>query len=272
MEKRMDDFALLQSSGADLSQFADRFEYSLQAPMNYGLSSFVLPRRFSFRLGRVLERKLDTPRDSFTVGAGLNFSSVNMFGAMGVLPLFNFYEGDEFSHSLETQVNFPKGESVSFNVRSDAAARFYGFQGADLTLNNTLSMNSSTRFGEGSRWTESLSAAWTIPSENTLLGNLYGSFTRTAREQNSWLTLAKLAESEYELLRKESLEFVFERIPSYSEGDYIRFSLVMGHESIVRVFGRLNLSVFGKLTVSEDFNTRILSFLGTVGTSLSLMF
>ena len=278
MGKRMDEFGSLSSgatqanSGADLSQFADRFEFSLQRPMNYGLSSFFLPRRFTFRLGRVLERKLDTPRDTLNLGAGLNFSSVNMFGAMGVFPVFSFYRGDEFSHSLDSQIAFPKGETVSWSIRSDEAAFFHGFAGAELTLNNTLTVNSSTRIGEGSRWTDNLSAAWTAPAEKSLLGTLYAAFTRMARGQGSWLTLANLAESEYEQLRKETLEFIFEKVPDVTEGDYVRFSLALGHESIVRIFGRLNLSVYGKLTISQDYNTRVFSFMGTIGTTLNLMF
>ncbi|MCL2835048.1 MAG: hypothetical protein FWD78_17910, partial [Treponema sp.] len=81
-----------------------------------------------------------------------------------------------------------------------------------------------------------------------------------------------LAESEYDLLRTETLEFVFEKIPDITLGDYIRYSINLTHTSVVRIFGRLNLSVFGKISVSEDTNSRILSFMGTIGTTLNLMF
>jgi hypothetical protein len=169
-------------------------------------------------------------------------------------------------------IAFPKGETVSWSVRAEQDANFYGFTGAELNVNNNLVVNSSTRAGEGSRWTEKLSVAWTVPMEKTLLGTIYGSFARMASRQSSWLTLSNLALSEYELLRRETLEFIFEKTPNAIDGDHIRFSFVAGHESIVRIFGRLNLSVFGKLTVSEDFNTRILSFMGSIGTTLNLMF
>ena len=93
-----------------------------------------------------------------------------------------------------------------------------------------------------------------------------------ARDQNSWLTLANLAESEYELFRRESLEFIFEKVPDAGSGDYNRFSFIIGHESMVRIFGKLNLSVFAKLKMSEDYGTGTFTFLGTIGTSLNLMF
>jgi hypothetical protein len=65
-------------SRAGEHQFNDRFEYSFQGAMNYGLSSLFLPQRFSFRAARTPEYKLDTPRDAFSIGVRLGFSSVNL--------------------------------------------------------------------------------------------------------------------------------------------------------------------------------------------------
>ncbi|MDR0497227.1 MAG: hypothetical protein LBH42_06415, partial [Treponema sp.] len=278
MNSRMDEFSSPSSEGyfnvsyPDSSQFADRFEFSLQKPISYGLSSLLLPYRFGLRLGRILERRLDTPRDTLTLGATLGFSSINMFGAMGVYPVFGFYMGDELTHTIETTINFPKDEIVSWGFRSENSMVFYGFHDAELTLNNTFTFKSESRIGEGSRWTESLTAAWLVPSQKTLLGTLYASFIRMVKTQSSWLTLANIAESPYELLQKESLEFVFEKIPNISENDHYRFSIIAGHESIVRIVGRLNLTVFAKLRVSEDLSTSNFSFLGTIGATLNLMF
>ena len=269
-DSRMDKFGSINS--INIAQFADRYELSLQKAQAYGLSSFFLPRRFTFRTGRLLERKLETPRDTLSFGTGLGFSSINMFGAMGAAPLFGFYQNDEFSHSLDAQLSFPKNEKVSWGIRSDQAMSFHALSGSELALNNTLTINSSSRIGEGSRWTNNLLATWIVPMESSLLGRAYDFLIGMAGRQASWLTLANIAKLEYDLLRMETLEFVMERVPSVSEGDYFRFSVVAGHESVVRIFGKLNLSVFAKIKLSEDFNTNILSFLGTIGTSLYLMF
>ena len=278
MSDRMDKFSSPASAGipisfyTDSTVFADRFQFSLQRGQVYGFKSFFLPDRFSLQLSRVLEKKLNTPRDTFNIGAGLNFSSVNMFGAMGAVPVFNFYQGDQFTHSLQTMISFPRDEATSYSIRSDGAVLFFGFSGAQLSVNNTLTVNSSTRTGEGNRWSESLTAAWTTPMEKTLLGTLYAAFTGMVKGQSSWLTLANLAGADYEKLRNETLELTYERIPDAVNGDYNRFSVAVGHESIIRVFGHLNLSVYGKFTVSQDTNLQILSFLGTIGTTLTLMF
>jgi hypothetical protein len=198
-----------------------------------------------------------------------------MFGAFGAAPLFRFYQSDEFSHSVDAALAMPRGERNSWKIQAEQAMRFHGFAGAELALSNTFTINSTSYATAGNRWTESVLLEWIYPMQKSLLGALYSKFTGLARSQSSWLALAGLAEAEYEQIRKETLEFVFEHVPStqaVSSEDYNRYSLILGHESSIRVFGRLNLSVFARINISEDSNTRILSFLGTVGTALNVSF
>jgi hypothetical protein len=255
-------------------EFGDKFEFSLGMPENYGLSSFFIPSRLGARINRVLEQKLDTPSDTLSLGGGLNFSSINMFGAFGIAPLFGFYRSDEFSHSIEAAAAMPRGEKSSWKIQAEQALSFHGFAGAELALVNTLSVSSASSVGTGNRWTESVLLEWIYPMEKSLLGALYSKFTGMAGGRY-WLALAGIAEAEYEQIRKETLEFVFEHVPAASAGntkDYKRYSLILGHESSIRVFGRLNLSVFAKLNISEDSSTQILSFLGAIGTTLNVSF
>jgi hypothetical protein len=269
---------LSEASGDALlsyGQFGDKFEFSLGMPENYGLSSLFIPSRISARINRTLEQKLDTPADTLNLGGGLNFSSINMFGAFGAAPLFRFYQSDEFSHSIDAALAMPRGEKTSWKIQAEQAMSFHGFTGAELALSNTLTVNSAQYTGAGNRWTESVTLQWIYPMQKSLLGAIYSKVTGMAKGADSWLTLADLAKAEYEQIRKETLEFVFEHVPaargSYSD-DYNRYSLILGHESSIRVFGRLNLSVFAKLNISEDSNTQILSFLGTIGTTLHVSF
>ncbi|MDR1863831.1 MAG: hypothetical protein LBQ67_07920 [Treponema sp.] len=274
--------ALADSNSAFLSgssllsygEFGDKFEFSLGMPENYGLSSLVIPSRISARINRVLEQKLDTPADTLNLGGGLDFSSINMFGAFGAAPLFSLYQSDEFSHSLDAAVAMPKNEKISWRLQAAQAASFHGFAGAELTLANTFVINSASYVGTGKRWSESVSLEWLYPMKKSLLGALYSKFMGMAGSQSSWLALAGIAREEYEQFRKETLEFVFEHSPATraAYSDYNRYSLILGHESLIRVFGRLNLSVFAKLNISEDSNTRILSFLGLIGTTLNVSF
>jgi hypothetical protein len=168
----------------------------------------------------------------------------------------------------------PRNEKTSWKIQAEQAMSFHGFAGAELTLTNTFIINSASYVGTGNRWSDSVILEWLYPMEKSLLGALYSKFTGMAKSQSSWLALAGLAREEYEQFRKETLEFVFEHSPATQAAysGYNRYSLILGHESFIRVFGRLNLSVFAKLNISEDSNTQILSFLGIVGTTLNISF
>jgi DNA polymerase-4 len=253
--------------------FADRFESSVQLPPNYGVSALFLPSNIAFRVNRVLEQKLDTSLDSFNLGGVLRFQAVNLFGAMGSAPVFKFYRNDEFSYNVEASFSFPKGEKNSWLVEAGQSFNFYGFSGAVLSIENTLSASSIYSVSRGARVSDSLRLNWTSPAEKSLLGALYDWTMDKAKMQNSWLTLAHLAETPAEKIRIETLEFIFgHEDQEAGKDDYTKFSIALGHESVVRITGRINFSVFAKLLAAEDFRSDELSFLLSIGTSLRVTF
>jgi hypothetical protein len=245
---------------AEYSYFNDRFGLNLQLPLVYDLRAFFIPAKAGFRIDRILEQKLDTRLDMLNLGANLGFSAVNMFGAFGVLPLFTFYQGDEFIHTLEASTALPQDEEPSWRIQSSLAGLFHGFSGGELNFTNTVTAGSAG-------WLESFVLDWTVPTRKSLLSIFYGWIHTAALTQSSWLALADLMNANYEQFRKETLELAFDQ----SE-DYLRWSLTAGHESIIRILGRMNFSVFAKLNCTQDERTRILSFVGTVGTTLNLSF
>jgi hypothetical protein len=260
--KAMDE-GLSNSPSADLAEytyFDDRFGLTVQLPQVYDLRAFFIPSGAGARLDRILEQKLDTRLDMLNLTGNLGFSAVNMFGAFGVLPLLSFYQGDEFTHNLETSVAIPRDEDLSWRVQSRQAAAFYGFHGGTLGFTNTVTSGSAG-------WVESFILDWTVPTRKSLLSVFYGWITAAARTQSSWLALADLMDAGYEQLRKETLELAFD-----FSGDYPRWTLTAGHESIIRIPGRLNFSVFAKLNCAQDERVRVLSFIGTVGTTLNVSF
>jgi hypothetical protein len=244
----------------EYSSFRDEAGLDLTLPGRFDLKSLVIPQSLNFRLTRTLERKLDTPFDMLNLNWGFGFSGANLFGAQGLLPLFLFYRTDEFSHRLEGAIAFPREEDASWRIQSAVKADIFGFSGAELGFSNTFT-------AAGAGWLESLSLDWTAPTKRSLLSVVYDLFTRALRTQGSWLSLADIPELEYEQMRKESLELALD----YS-GEYLKTALGLRHESILRIAGRLNLSVFAKIECSQDSKTEILSFLGLVGTSLRLSF
>jgi hypothetical protein len=202
--------------------------------------------------------------DILNVGSSLDFSAINLFGALGSKPLFTFYSSDEFTHAITVSTAFPRGEIPSWRVQSGLGMHFQGFAGASLDTRNTLTLAK----GAGSAgWIESIEADWTVPTTRSLLSLFYNFLVRGALTQSSWLSLTDLLNSEYEQFRKDTLTLALDR----SSG-YLAMDLTVGHESIIRIPGRLNFSVFAKFTFTDNARSELFSCIATIGTTLNVSF
>ncbi len=184
-----------------------------------------------------------------------------MFGAFGYLPVFKFYKSDEFSHSAQAAVIFPRDEDVSWRVQSVLGMSFRGFEDGVFNFTNTLTMRNK------GLWLESAAAGWTVPVNKSLLGVFYNWIAVKTLKQESWLNLSSLLSSDYEHLRKESLELAFEQTE-----DNFRAMCSLGHEIIIRVLGRLNLSGFVKIRFNEETKTETITVDGLLGATLKVSF
>ncbi|WP_010256662.1 hypothetical protein [Treponema primitia] len=256
-----------KSDSADLFDagiFTDRSAITLYLPEHFGLSSLFLPREIDAGITRTLEKKLDTPFDMLSYGTSLSFSSLNIFGALGTVPLFTFYQTDEFRHTLIAVVNVPKNESLSWRFQDELGLDFFGFSGAVLSLSNTITADTT---GSSYGILDGFTLEWTVPAKKTLLGLLYDWYCGKVQNSPNWPALSRMAEMEYERLRQESLELVID-----TTAEDPKLSVILGHESIIRILGRLSLSAFEKLNVTHDAGTDILSFIATIGTTLNISF
>ena len=240
--------------------FNDHLSAQINFPAVYNPASFIIPSRLSFRLERALEQKLDTETDIFYAGLGLGFSSLNMFGALGYLPLFKFYHNDEFSHSLEGTAVFNEN-NVTWRFQSAAGASFRGFTGGVFSIVNTFNMRN-----EG-YWLENLKVIWTTPTEKSLLSIVYDWAVKAVSGRLPWINFSLFLKDEYDQLRKESLELTFDRTQ-----DYLKWNISAGHESIVRILGRLELTSFIRLRCSEDADTDIFIIDALAGVTLRVSF
>jgi len=259
------------SSKADslnFTGFTDHFSARIFLPPLYDLSALYIPSRMTFRIERVLEKKMDTGTDSLNLAGNLVFSAINMFGAMGYRPLFNFYMTDDFSHSIEAGVNIAHNENVNWGIQSRFSAGFRGFTGGTLEFTNLFTYRSN------GNWSENFTALWEVPTEKNLLSVIYDWATsplrRESSAENSWHYLSSVFSGDYSQLRRETLELGFN-----GTGESFRFSITAGHEEIIRILGRLNLSSFIKLRINEasqrDKN-KTFTFDALLGVSLQLMF
>jgi hypothetical protein len=238
----------------------ETFSLSFFFPERYDPLSLVVPVSFSSQIDRTLEQRLDTRLDVFTFSPALNFSGINLFGSMGTASVFRFYRNDEFSHSISGVFSFPKSERPVWRLQAEQNLGFFGFKGAELEINNTVTAGSTG-------WVESMALLWTVPAEKTLLSLVYDKIMGKLENVDNLPALKSLAASEYERLRRESLELVIDR-----SGDYGEYSVILGHESVVRILGKLTLSAFSKLNVKWNEYSDTLSFMLNFGTSLSVTF
>jgi hypothetical protein len=268
--------SLAQSREAELfdsGYYADSFSVAVNFPEKYGLPSFFLPREAGAGIKRSLEKKLDTPLDMLSLTGSLGFSALNIFGALGSAPVFRFYQTDEFRHTLIAAANIPKTGSLRWRFQDEIGVDFFGFAGAALSISNTLAAGApetAPARGGSPVFFESLALEWTAPVKKSLLGLFYDWISGKALNANGWPALRSLAQMEHERLRRESLTLAVDS--SGDDAGEVKVSASVGHESLIRIFGRLTLSAFVKLNCSHDEAAEILSVIASVGTTLNVSF
>ena len=261
----------------EYSLFADTVQATLELPRSYGSPllgsadssgpggrlfwlSFLPPRSIELSLSRNLEKKLDTSTDVLTIRSALGFSLVNLFGAFGYFPLFSFYMSDEFNHRIEGAFSIPRDDPFSYRIQDEVGLHFYGFTGGELNALNIATVRSDS-------FTDSLAITWTAPAPRSLLGYGYLWLADRVRNRNTWPALSDLAESSFERLRRETLEFVIQTTETSRT-----ISVILGHESIIRILGRLYLGVFANLGAEQDLTAEIYAFTASIGTTLNVSF
>jgi hypothetical protein len=249
------------AESAFYSSFNDHYSTRINLPSIYNPSAFILPNKITFQIERTLEQKMDTRTDKLNIGGNLAFYAINMFGSMGYKPVFKIYQTDEYSHSIDVSVYIPKYEDISYRIQSVLSAGFKGAGGGLLSFVNTYTLRSQNY------WLESFVSGWEVPIKKSMLGDFYKKTISATEKQNSWLKLTPFFKVQHEQLRKESLELVFDR-----QTDYMRWSIIAGHEEIVRIQGRLNFSTYIKLRGGEDKERETLIFDVILGTALRISF
>jgi hypothetical protein len=253
----------------EYSRFRDTGSLTLGIPAPGGLSSLWLPGAVTLALGRTAERKLDLDFDLLDLSGTLNFSAANILGAWGAKPLFPFYASDEWDHTLEGAVAFPREEEPSWRLGSAARMGFFGFAGGTLSLRNNATLGSARR-GEAAAplsWAESVELQWDRPSERGLFKTLWDLAMTALQPRAPWLVLSGIPESPYDSRLTERLDLALDH-----GGEYLKLSILGGHEAHIIIPGRLDVSVFGELGTAWDEKTGAFSLSFALGTGLRVSF
>jgi len=252
------------TNDSENTRFYELLGLNLIFPERYDILSLIVPVTFTSQVSRTLEQRLDTSLDVLTISSGLNFSAINLFGAMGSVPVFRFYRNDELRHSVTGTVSLPRNEDPLWRIQAEQHLGAYGFRGTEMGIDNTYTVTSTG-------WLESFALVWIVPREKTLLSAIYQSGMNRFSGKDYFPALSKIAQTAYERFFRETLECVLDKT---TENEIYSFSA--GHESVVRIVGKLTLTSFAKLTVRREQNTRIeresLGVFLNFGTTLSVSF
>ena len=263
LDSSMDKAISNYSKESENTRFYEVLALNLLFPERYDALSLVIPVSHFTQFDRTMDQRMDTRLDVLTVSSGFGFSSINLFGAMGAYPVFNFYRNDELRHSITGIISFPRYEKSLWRIQAEQNIRVFGFNEAELAIQNTYTITGGSTTG----WIESFSLLWTVPREKTLLSSLYNAAISKMSNNNYFPILAEMAESEYERFFRESLELVLDK-----SGEYGIYSLLIGHESVVRILGKITLTGFAKLGFQRDVRADELSLLISFGTTLTVSF
>jgi len=265
LDSAMDNALMNYNIVSENARFNETLGLNLIFPERYDILSLFIPVTFSAQLSRTMEQRLDTRLDVLTLGSGLSFSAVNLFGAMGSRPLFRFYRNDELRHSITGIVSFPRLENPLWKIQAEQYAGVYGFKGSEMGIDNTCTFTSSG-------WLESFKLVWSIPREKTLLSAIYDAGMKRLSGSSFFPVLSDLARRKYERFFRETLEIVLENTEDYST-----YSFTAGHESVVNITGKLTLTGFVKITVNrniykKNLQNNLLGALLNFGTTLAVSF
>ena len=251
------------SSKPENFRFNESLAFTMNFPEMYNWLSLIVPVTLYTQLDRNLEQRMDTTLDVLSFSAGLGFSSINLFGAMGSNSLFKFYRNDEFRSSFSAAFSIPRNEDLLWRLQTEQQMRFYGFGGGELDIQNTFSYTG----GSSSAWTESFIVMWIIPREKTLLFTIYSLVMNKLAGTEIFPSVSDLAMSEHEKLFRESFELVLDHSDEFGV-----YSFTLGHESVVRVIGKLALTGFAKLGFQRNERFNSFNFLLSFGTTLNISF
>lgn len=240
--------------------FADSSAFLFTLPRRDDVASLFIPRSLETKLGRTVGRRYDTLTDVFDFTILIHFTADNFFGAYGKVPVFRFYQSDEFNTLVSYNLKLPKEEKPSWDITLDQDLWFFGFYGSSLSLGDTITVGS-----EGNIYAVTLN--WTVAQQTNLPGKIYAALIDRFAGNTLSPSLAFFANSNRTFQRVEKLQFTYN-----AAGREPVVTVSIGHESVVRITGHLNFSLFASLDITGDRNTRITNIIASAGTKLRLSF
>ncbi|MCQ2598106.1 MAG: DNA polymerase IV [Treponema sp.] len=220
-------------------------DYSVRwnRPMFNNEKDFLVPVSVSFKAGREYLISNSGEKDSYQFKLISNSQAFNLFGQESSRKIFDWYNTDEFTSSVETILKFPKTSPKNLT----ASLSLYGQALFYINNDSSLKTSGDLILSSGSEWETRLSTIFTSIGKQSILASLTELLIPDSSEKKT-------------ILRKESLNIDLGKNES---GLFSRFDL--SHNCEVTFEKYYSLYTTGELTYNH-YDTRN----DQIGVTLSL--
>lgn len=167
------------SSGDFTTYYTGLYSFSWRRGFSGDKYDFFIPNSLKIDFSRDI-RTAETVSDIFQLKASMSNSALNVFGKYGSIPLFSFYEQDEFTSSFSAAMKIPRKSS------SQITANVSGY--SQLTIffkdKNSLKTGVEGSFESKTDWDGKLTLIWKRNSKNSFAAEFCSLF-KNLKDKNS---------------------------------------------------------------------------------------
>lgn len=168
------------SSGDFTTYYTGLYSFNWRRGFSGDKYDFFIPNSLKFDFSRDI-RTAETASDLFQAKISAASSALNVFGKYGAIPLFSFYEQDEFASSFSAALKIPRKYS------SQISASVSGY--SQLTIffkdKNSLKTGVEGSFESKNDWDGKMTLVWKRNSKNSVVFGFCSLF-KNLKDKNSF--------------------------------------------------------------------------------------
>ena len=206
------------AGGIDSAEFTNEASFSLSRNYSSRLIDLLLPYSFETAIKREIIKDFSDIEDMVVWDGIWRSAAINLFGAAGVFPFFDFYFSDELNWSLETSIHEPFTADITAEILFNTGFSIFGHKEDIFSID--LSAYSPISLDEASDYVKTeLMYVWLVFPEKPLE-----------------IPLIPIPEGTMQIIsNEEKLSLNFDDV----------FSMEIKHTTSLQFPGSLTLSIFG---------------------------
>lgn len=164
-----------------------------------GLKDLWIPLKIETAVSRKTETSAaaNTFQDIWSSSIQAGFTAINIAGTYGLVPIFTWYEQDEFSQLYRWSSSWG-GDFFTWNMDTWHSILLFFSNGATISLDNAFHYDSPSISGANELTRDTLSLIWKRPGPDSFVADLISRITErvltTRREDSLRFTITKAEE------------------------------------------------------------------------------